>query len=124
MYTSDIFIFKQKTAYEIRISDLSSDVCSSDLGPRALRTAAPNRKSSASGSAGIPIWSCCSQRSRPSRNGVAEAEQICYLAGCKLPEGHPCSSLRHCAIRAGKGGSPKWSQIGRASCRERVCRYV
>src|SRR3546814_8456835 len=26
-----IFIFKQKTAYEMRISDLSSDVCSSDL---------------------------------------------------------------------------------------------
>src|SRR3546814_10268917 len=25
------FFFKQKTAYEIRISDLSSDVCSSDL---------------------------------------------------------------------------------------------
>src|SRR3546814_6651395 len=28
------FFFKQKTAYEIRISDWSSDVCSSDLGPR------------------------------------------------------------------------------------------
>src|SRR3546814_2695189 len=26
-----IFIFKQKTAYEVRISDWSSDVCSSDL---------------------------------------------------------------------------------------------
>src|SRR3546814_4966207 len=26
-----IFFFKQKTAYEMRISDLSSDVCSSDL---------------------------------------------------------------------------------------------
>src|SRR3546814_7230305 len=26
-----IFFFKQKTAYEIRISDWSSDVCSSDL---------------------------------------------------------------------------------------------
>src|SRR3546814_7805243 len=25
------FFFKQKTAYEMRISDLSSDVCSSDL---------------------------------------------------------------------------------------------
>src|SRR3546814_4478396 len=29
------FFFKQKTAYEMRISDWSSDVCSSDLG-RAL----------------------------------------------------------------------------------------
>src|SRR3546814_17408828 len=26
-----IFVFKQKTAYEVRISDWSSDVCSSDL---------------------------------------------------------------------------------------------
>src|SRR3546814_14951457 len=26
------FFFKQKTAYEVRISDWSSDVCSSDLG--------------------------------------------------------------------------------------------
>src|SRR3546814_8826994 len=28
-----IFFFKQKTAYEMRISDWSSDVCSSDLEP-------------------------------------------------------------------------------------------
>src|SRR3546814_1725376 len=28
------FFFKQKTAYEMRISDWSSDVCSSDLGRR------------------------------------------------------------------------------------------
>src|SRR3546814_6924526 len=28
-----IFFFKQKTAYEMRISDWSSDVCSSDLSP-------------------------------------------------------------------------------------------
>src|SRR3546814_10279556 len=32
------FFFKQKTAYEMRISDWSSDVCSSDLpGPHRLR---------------------------------------------------------------------------------------
>src|SRR3546814_13179206 len=29
-----IFFFKQKTAYELRISDWSSDVCSSDLSER------------------------------------------------------------------------------------------
>src|SRR3546814_3892579 len=28
-----VFFFKQKTAYELRISDWSSDVCSSDLFP-------------------------------------------------------------------------------------------
>src|SRR3546814_3452816 len=33
-----MFFFKQKTAYEMRISDWSSDVCSSDLRP-----ARPNR---------------------------------------------------------------------------------
>src|SRR3546814_4478753 len=34
-YFSCLFFFKQKTAYEMRISDWSSDVCSSDL-PEAL----------------------------------------------------------------------------------------
>src|SRR3546814_10773160 len=31
MYKIVVFFFKQKTAYEMRISDWSSDVCSSDL---------------------------------------------------------------------------------------------
>src|SRR3546814_8996844 len=31
MYLRIFFFFKQKTAYEMRISDWSSDVCSSDL---------------------------------------------------------------------------------------------
>src|SRR3546814_10748174 len=30
-YHDPVFFFKQKTAYELRISDWSSDVCSSDL---------------------------------------------------------------------------------------------
>src|SRR3546814_20860072 len=33
---SSVFVFKQKTAYEMRISDWSSDVCSSDLEPVQL----------------------------------------------------------------------------------------
>src|SRR3546814_2930596 len=32
-----IFVFKQKTAYDMRISDWSSDVCSSDLGAQERR---------------------------------------------------------------------------------------
>src|SRR3546814_2793947 len=32
------FFFKQKTAYEMRISDWSSDVCSSDLRPELDRS--------------------------------------------------------------------------------------
>src|SRR3546814_6651135 len=31
----EFFFFKQKTAYEMRISDWSSDVCSTDLHPRS-----------------------------------------------------------------------------------------
>src|SRR3546814_5067620 len=31
VYLLEFFFFKQKTAYEMRISDWSSDVCSSDL---------------------------------------------------------------------------------------------
>src|SRR3546814_17235346 len=41
-YSIFFFFFKQKTAYEMRISDWSSDVCSSDL-PRPAR---PSRSAS------------------------------------------------------------------------------
>src|SRR3546814_6890401 len=34
-YYACFFFFKQKTAYELRISDWSSDVCSSDLNGRS-----------------------------------------------------------------------------------------
>src|SRR3546814_6462659 len=33
-----VFFFKQKTAYEMRISDWSSDVCSSDLAAEGIRS--------------------------------------------------------------------------------------
>src|SRR3546814_6866887 len=36
MYVCFFFFFKQKTAYEMRISDWSSDVCSSDLPSAGL----------------------------------------------------------------------------------------
>src|SRR3546814_9727620 len=40
------FFFKQKTAYEMRISDWSSDVCSSDLHAARARHAKPSRRGS------------------------------------------------------------------------------
>src|SRR3546814_9617996 len=40
MSCSGFFFFKQKTAYEMRISDWSSDVCSSDLPGRGERLTA------------------------------------------------------------------------------------
>src|SRR3546814_9423661 len=77
-----VFFFKQKTAYEMRISDWSSDVCSSDLGrePRRIVEAADRQ---------IHILTALVER---------EAQ-------------------RRPARRA------EW-EIGRASCRERVCQYV
>src|SRR3546814_10592471 len=46
MLLSLFFFFKQKTAYEMRISDWSSDVCSSDLA--ALYRSLPALRSGAS----------------------------------------------------------------------------
>src|SRR3546814_5536212 len=46
MDVSFVFFFKQKTAYEMRISDWSSDVCSSDLvraAPGKMVAAAPSK---------------------------------------------------------------------------------
>src|SRR3546814_8173657 len=37
LYLFYVVLFKQKTAYEMRISDWSSDVCSSDLGVKAKK---------------------------------------------------------------------------------------
>src|SRR3546814_5177706 len=49
-----IFFFKQKTAYEMRISDWSSDVCSSDVGHHR-RVAAGKRRRFAPALAGGQI---------------------------------------------------------------------
>src|SRR3546814_15979604 len=54
MYMFDnclFFFFKQKTAYEMRISDWSSDVCSSDLLTRIPGFGRPRRTW-----ARCPIW--------------------------------------------------------------------
>src|SRR3546814_10866094 len=87
------FFFKQKTAYEMRISDWSSDVCSSDLAVRVvgLRHLAQHgalcveMEDEAAGLAALPVDALDDVVDL-----FADAEQ----------------------------------QIGRASCRERVCQYV
>src|SRR3546814_6278890 len=49
-----VFFFRQKTAYEMRISDWSSDVCSSDL---AQKVSAPQgRNTTYTPSQRHPIW--------------------------------------------------------------------
>src|SRR3546814_5440705 len=90
-----IFFFKQKTAYEMRISDWSSDVCSSDLvrrgwHERAFRRSVTSARLSAGPGEGHD------------RRGDWQAEA---------------------ALRVGAGPTGR-GEIGRASCRERVCQYV
>src|SRR3546814_8278911 len=47
-FLSCLFFFKQKTAYEMRISDWSSDVCSSDLVSEDARLCSANWRQSRS----------------------------------------------------------------------------
>src|SRR3546814_9569127 len=81
------FFFKQKTAYEMRISDWGSDVCSSDLS-------------------GADSADCAASRtfivSRPVRTPAFEEGETMPFDPSK----------------------PDLKEIGRASCRERVCQYV
>src|SRR3546814_9739410 len=42
VFVTLIFFFKRKTAYDMRISDWSSDVCSSDLEGTTLRSGVSN----------------------------------------------------------------------------------
>src|SRR3546814_5583644 len=56
-----VFFFKQKTAYEMRISDWSSDVCSSDLlpqrgGERPRQAGAAARQNGRALGEGRPRW--------------------------------------------------------------------
>src|SRR3546814_6725872 len=108
-----VFFCKKKTAYEMRISDWSLDVCSSDLHPLAAAAKA----------AGVPVIGDIElfARARPSlprhrvvaitgTNGKSTTTALIY------------HMLRQAGVPALLGGNI--GQIGRASCRERVCQYV
>src|SRR3546814_13332794 len=57
MFCVSYFFFKQKTAYEMRISDWSSDVCSSDL-PEGMVNITPPELSPAL----LSSWRTCERR--------------------------------------------------------------
>src|SRR3546814_5858979 len=93
------FFFKQKTAYEMRISDWSSDVCSSDLAKA------------------VNVTPLCMEAT------TIDGEQH------RIPAINEVSLLRETRQTAklevtlnGRIVLPE--QLGRASCRERVCQYV
>src|SRR3546814_8910393 len=100
------FFFKQKTAYEMRISDWSSDVCSSDLSFDGLRDL---------------IVADCVLEAYDHRAQIRDR-----------PIGHRARGAINCGnVERGSEfdcahcwSPPRSFKIGRASCRERVCQYV
>src|SRR3546814_2186893 len=90
------FFFKQKTAYEMRISDWSSDVCSSDLS-----TAPPLLS--------ISVWR---DKKRYDYRDVRPTSLT-----LDMPVANEANQVFP-SLEA------QFKEIGRASCRERVCQYV
>src|SRR3546814_10850423 len=99
----DFFFFKQKTAYEMRISDWSSDVCPSDLDVRERLGRRYGESMQATlietGNLGLMEYDCGDREL-----GLAE--------------------LRRAEAGLHKHFGADHVEIGRASCRERVCQYV
>src|SRR3546814_5019350 len=92
------FFFKQKTAYEMRISDWSSDVWSSDLGlPHPSGRAAMR---------------------------MLENEGFGFDNYIDIFDGGPTMTARTDRVKAVRDARTAAVQIGRASCRERVCQDV
>src|SRR3546814_7350136 len=98
------FFFKQKTAYEMRISDWSSDVCSSDLDYflQVIREVSDDDNGRCTGVAELVL------------HFARRIERIRVYSNQTGPEG-----TKEC-----DGKLQGIGQIGRASCRERVCQYV
>src|SRR3546814_5879550 len=101
--------FKQKTAYEMRISDWSSDVCSSDLTVDMARRAIHNEAAKLLGAA-----------RRQDRGRFRYRAAAVHVAVRAAHQG----VMRVLRSRVGVAGMMVIVQIGRASCRERVCQYV
>src|SRR3546814_3786366 len=73
-----IFFFKQKTAYEMRISDWSSDVCSSDLVHKRSITFRLGQIKEAGGATGLPArtWYRLGDASARGRFRRSEARRV------------------------------------------------
>src|SRR3546814_5357596 len=71
------FFFKQQTAYEVRISDWSSDVCSSDLNPDPM---ARSRRRSLAFGTGTPTWGVHAPRYRNLRRCQPRTTRPCDAA--------------------------------------------
>src|SRR3546814_1173079 len=99
------FFIKQKTAYERRISDWSSDVCSSDLADDEIVEAIREGGLIDIGKTTVPEF------------GAA-----CYTEPEVAPPAR--SPFDRTRSAAGSSGGAAAAELGRASCRARVCQYV
>src|SRR3546814_3022546 len=100
------FFFKQKTAYEMRISDWSSDVCSSDLCRSEL--------------GGIE-W--LDDPARSARRTRASLFLFRTFSRQDQDRTVAMAPIRTQGVDQAKAVHAR-HEIGRESCRERVCQYV
>src|SRR3546814_7454489 len=78
-----VFFFKQKTGYEMRISDWSSDVCSSDLGrPRQGPDLFPAQPDAGATGAGRHAAGGILQRSEEHTSELQSLMRISYAVFC------------------------------------------
>src|SRR3546814_15312229 len=118
-----VCFFKRKTAYDVRISDWSSDVCSSDLGRLDRRADAPLLDRG--GEDLVAAAEAFDESVRPRLFGESreigevdgEAARDAARAGGDEERGEDAVARAHAAEVEGL-------QIGRASCGEGVCQYV
>src|SRR3546814_12074680 len=116
------FFFKQKTAYEMRISDWSSDVCSSDLHAFVGRGA----KCPVLGVGGLDLDHAVEQVGMEVARNESGAEALDRVrSGLAARNDGRQGRLDRKDLEV----RPMFleelrDEIGRASCRERVCQYV
>src|SRR3546814_10365531 len=110
-----VLFFKQKTAYEMRISDWSSDVCSSDLPAKLAHTAVCTKDAACVLfiATELPFDEVTDlahmDADRDARVSLAEFQDRFYDFDA-MDRNHDQVLSR--------------DEIGRAACRERVCQYV
>src|SRR3546814_11185563 len=113
------FFFKQKTAYEMRISDWSSDVCSSDL------CIACNQACWNGVNLGLPI--ACTINPAAGREGDLSEDLIipALKPGHVMVIGGGPAGMEAARVARLKGHRVTLvEEIGSALCRERWCQYV
>src|SRR3546814_16077848 len=123
------FFVKQQTAYERRISDWSSDVCSSDLLPSSL-AAEPATRDALPGDVGSDVLLRRPDVLRAEHLLIAENANIGAARAAFFPAislTGTIGTLSSALSGLFKDGSYTYSagpsEIGRASCRERVGQY-